>query len=214
MSGAIISSIDETRVPVSASVQPFSQGMSPVQPFAGSAAKWQRLKKPFKNQEQCQSNWCWAAVAASIADFYDKPMAARKQCLVAKKFLNLNNSIDCCGPSCKTLDEDAPCNKERKILAVLYKQKCTDQGTEFEIPKLSSVHDEIDASQPVCVRILWPEGKGHFVTITGYLSHSDVLLVEDPLEPDDLIEISYDDLQVDYDEAGGTWDQTYFTKDV
>lgn len=46
------------------------------------------------------------------------------------------------------------------------------------------MRDIIDASKPVCVRIGWNGGGGHFVAIAGYrVSHSGAQLVdvEDPL---------------------------------
>ena len=56
-----------------------------------AAGPWRRLD--FDMQDQEQSKWCWAAVGASVALYYE-PQASWTQCRVANEQLERN---DCCG---------------------------------------------------------------------------------------------------------------------
>src|SRR5260370_26671301 len=60
-----------------------------------------KIMMSFSVQRQLQSNWCWAAVAASIADYYD-PNTTETQCTIANRCLkrtDCSTTVGRCAPN-------------------------------------------------------------------------------------------------------------------
>ena len=154
-------------------------------------------------EQQEMDKWCWAAVSVSV-DRYFAPGSASTQCRVAAQVLGIDQCYDNC---------DA-CNSAQRLEDGLQAvgrppQKLTNPVTFDEIQR------QIDAHLPVCVRIGWFSGGGHFVVITGYRETEwgeQLVEVADPLFPDSTI--PYDILVSAYQNAevpqgGGQWTHTY-----
>jgi hypothetical protein len=110
----------------------------------------------FAIQKQKQSLWCWAAVSASI-DGYFSPGASQKQCEIASTVLG---RTDCCGTP-------AACNEaallQDALGAVERLRQTIGRRLSFE-----EIEQQVDARYPVCARIGWYGGGGHFVVVSGY----------------------------------------------
>src|SRR5437867_2038718 len=129
---------------------------------------------PFQIEKQLQDKWCWAAVSVSV-DHYFSPGSTFSQCRIARDVLG---GLPCCG---------APdtCNTPASLRAAL------DDVGRFRdrLPRpllFDEIRQEIDARSPVCVRIGWNGGGGHFVVISGYrelASGAQLVEVSDPLFP-------------------------------
>jgi Peptidase_C39 like family len=138
----------------------------------------------FKGQAQGQTNWCWAAVAASIADYYDnKPFV--DQCKVVNATLSLPTGVDCCNTPGST-----DCNKTVGDMAVPLLNtgnwKASDPVWLRKLPPMSAVVKEIDNCRPIAMSINWLSGpgtgNGHGLAIIGYVKDpsGDQLIIWDP----------------------------------
>jgi hypothetical protein len=129
---------------------------------------WHRLA--FIMQTQLQTNWCWAAVAASVSAFFD-PNTNWTQCLIVNAELGRN---DCC-----TNGSSANCNIPWFLDDALtrtgnFRSMSSGAGT------MADVSQDVDIGRPLCVRIGWSGGGGHFVAIDGYHQGLDMVAVDDP----------------------------------
>ena len=158
---------------------------------------------PFQMKKQIEDQWCWAAVSMSV-DHYFSPSSTLSQCLIAREVLRPRA---CCA------DPDA-CNTPARLRDALQAIR-----RPFEVRRgplsFDEVRTQIDAQLPVCVRIGWSRGGGHFVVISGYHvspSGAKFVKVEDPLFPSSIV--PYDVLVFSYQNAqdragGGQWTTTF-----
>jgi hypothetical protein len=152
----------------------------------------------FVMQRQQQDFWCWAATTASVSAFFDSS-SPWTQCLVASHSLGRSSCCVAPGPCDVPFTLDQPLNHTNNLDSTL----ATNDS-------LSNVQSEIDAGRPVCCHILWNDGSGHFVALTGYDPSTDDVVVDDPLYGSDTM--PYDEFAFRYHGGLGRWDFTYFTK--
>src|SRR5262249_3423759 len=185
--------VERTRVPLSASGEPAAR-------LRQDPKRYKVL--PFAMEHQCHTNWCWAALAVSIAAFYDSS-SAFTQCAVAN--LELGRS-DCCDAPCGT--DNVPFNVIHEPGAALNRVDCLDLEIRNEVGSWEKIKEEIENERPVCVRTIWTKGDSaggaHALAITGYCDASKTLALEDPWFGT-THEISYDRFRTDYQGLGGRW---------
>jgi Papain-like cysteine protease AvrRpt2 len=149
-------------------------------------------------QSQQMSNWCWAAVAASVDAYYD-PQSAKSQCTIAAAVIG----TACCPPN-------GNCDKTERLDDALRKVPLR-----FEVRKplqFADIKKQIDFGTPVCVRIGWPDGTGHFAAIDGYGQSPDrryVVHVVDPYYPDGTWDL--DEFTTAY-QGAGQWTATFLVR--
>ncbi|MEL1244012.1 papain-like cysteine protease family protein [Flavobacterium sp. DGU11] len=155
---------------------------------------------PFSMQRQTQSNWCWAANAASISLFYN-PHSGATQCEVACQCLDRG---DCCNPNVPSA-----CNVPYYLTDALeatgnFKQYI---GNPILMP---AIETEINGGWLIGVRIGWRDGGGHFVTIYGYNypNANNFVYVADPIYGNSYISLA--NFTSNYQNAGD-WTDTYLT---
>jgi ABC-type bacteriocin/lantibiotic exporter with double-glycine peptidase domain len=107
-------------------------------------------------QQQEHNEWCWAAVAAMVAHFYDTTSTVT-QCGVAA--ITTHN---CCAQPLP-VGCNVPVDLDSALTFV----------DRFHAPVLGPLTPgqlirKTDAEKPVCARIGWAGGGGHFVVIKGY----------------------------------------------
>ncbi|XSC44862.1 papain-like cysteine protease family protein [Bradyrhizobium sp. RDT10] len=192
-----VSVIDRTRIPLNLSAE---ESQAPV------LETTRELNPNFKMQQQCHSNWCWAAVASSVSGFNDET-STFTQCLIAN--LELHRE-DCCDFACGA--ENVPFDVPHTLGSPLNRVCCLERMTLDQRATRMEVQQEINAGRPLCVRTLWSGGGGaHFLAIVGYLPDTDSLVLEDPLYGP-TPEIKYDRFCTQYQDAHGVWTDTYYTK--
>lgn len=160
---------------------------------------------PYERQDQEQTQWCWAAVTASVVKYYDA-QTSWKQCQIVNAELHLE---DCC-----TAGSGADCNKSNGLAGPLARVMCLHQwkiGTSFPYQVL---RNEIANARPLCFRIEWAGGGGHFATIIGCLIIAGVehVVIADPFFG--YRQLSLNDLTLEYpgtDETG-KWTDSYLTR--
>jgi hypothetical protein len=150
----------------------------------------------FTMEQQTQTNWCWSAVATSVAQFYDSA-SGWTQCTLAAVELGR----DCClAPG--------PCNKDWFLDSALTRTGNL-QAFVGGPQTLQTIQQEVDVDRPLGARIQWSGGGGHFVVITGYDEVSSLVTVEDPLNAGP-VTLDYDAFVSSY-EGLGSWSHSYFT---
>ncbi len=158
---------------------------------------------------QAADKLCWAAVATSVAHYFDLD-SLHTQCSVASAV----TGESCCSPG-GIPDE---CNKVNVLETGLDKVERLESGPIDGGLAFSDICTLIDNKIPICVRIQWPNGEGHFVVICGYrLTQDEKEFVEiaDSWHEDSIL--PYDEFKQAYQGAGrpdggGHWSHTYRVK--
>jgi len=145
------------------SMGPFEKIDGHAAPAAGTAVAGypQSCTLKFDIKSQDDTNWCWAAVAASIAAYYaalehDPP--PDEQCQIASLF----TGKPCCPPK-----SNPDGNVDRPLVLPLSKYGYLqgDAAIENSIP-FADVQKDLCDGRPVCGRL--DTAVGHFIVITGY----------------------------------------------
>ncbi|QIO98822.1 papain-like cysteine protease family protein [Bradyrhizobium symbiodeficiens] len=161
----------------------FNAACEPVQLASINKSNWKQLN--FNLQYQEKTNWCWAALAVSVAKSYDAS-AKYTQCEVANGELN---RTDCC-EDC----QGDPCNVFGYLMSSLYRvqhfevwhvrrpRKSRRLASQVRHKIEAEIITEINRGRPLCARIAWVGGGAHFVAIYGYAAEAelDAVAVADP----------------------------------
>jgi Papain-like cysteine protease AvrRpt2 len=146
-------------------------------------------------QPQENDNWCWAAVAVSVAHYFDSNTPWTQTALAAKVV-----PTDPCKaePNCPEPLQTA--------LAAVGRLKGPPKTDSLSF---NEVQTAIDAGLPLCVRVGWFGGGGHFVAVDGVGSTptGDPLVhVKDPFYGDSTM--NFNDFYQNYLGAGA-WTATF-----
>lgn len=147
---------------------------------------------------QDQDNWCWAAVAASVSQFYD--VASHwSQCAVVNRVLN---QPDCCSNG-----GSSACDRQAALDVAL---SVTGNLRSPQAPPASfdDIVSEIQNGAPVVCRIQFPGNLGHAVVIYGCSINNQTLQVADPQDTESTCD--YESFRVAY-KGNGIWTHTFFT---
>ena len=123
----------------------------------------------FQLEPQKLDQWCWAAVSLSVQRYFSGGNGS-SQCEIAHDVLHM----DCCRDS-------GPCNRpaflEDALDAVRVRHDPFAGSLSF-----AQIKQQIDDGLPICVRIGWFGGGGHFVIIRGYRdpAGAEILNIADP----------------------------------
>ena len=127
---------------------------------------------PVYMEEQDERNWCWAATALSILEYYN-PLSKFLQLDIVKTQhgFNLNQG----GFSNKYLIGNSPYANRFYDRPRLWESRKvhfpnpTEFIDKFSMEKLdfNTLEKEINNGNPVCVAVRWLEGGGHIMTLTG-----------------------------------------------
>jgi hypothetical protein len=140
-------------------------------------------------------NWCWAAVAAGVSAKYHAPIA---QCDIAGRVLH---------KQCCPANVGNGCNTEQLLEEAL--AKIGHPPRVIGVLRFEDIVREIKEDRPIGIRIVWSNGKAHFVAISAYskrngeqkLDIHDPLYGFQPAKPFDIVKHKY--------LMDGYWDQTY-----
>ena len=155
----------------------------------------------FEVARQEQSNWCWAAVAVSVAHFFDDS-SQWLQCSLVNAELRQS---ECCinGTS-------STCNKPWYLDRALRRTENFHTWSSGRI-SASDLIDQLAQGAPVAVRIGWNGGGGHFVAISECMGSQErrFVVVQDPWSGKSTCE--YREFAENY-KGSGRWTHTYLTK--
>jgi hypothetical protein len=157
-------------------------------------------KLDFTMRSQRLRDWCWAAVSVSVDRFYNS-RSVWTECAIAAAELRLS----CC-------DSAQQCNRVHLLDPPLKRLTRLKQDPLPRVLTFSEIQQQIDAGNPVCVRIEWTDGGGHFTVISGYAtSRAGVnrVTLEDPFYGHS--EAAYDAFRTKY-QGSGKWTGTFLLK--
>jgi len=157
----------------------------------------------YVRQQQQETQWCWAAVSASVADFYGNA-SGWTQCSIATAEL----SLPCCFQPLPA-GANVPWWLEKALTRVARLASWRRSTVAFV-----DIQQEIQASRPLCCRILWVNsgGAAHFVTISGWsvdASGVEWLDIEDP--DSGSVNTPRKKFETAYSSQGDQWTHSYFT---
>jgi hypothetical protein len=155
----------------------------------------------FLLEDQQEDLWCWAAVSVAIDHYFD-PTSGWTQRGVAREVLGVPN---CCGVP-EICDQAAPLQDALNIVENFQ--------DDFVSPlEFAQIREQIDQGYPVCARIEWVGGSGHFVVISGYreTAHGQFVIVKDPLYPNSTLR--YDSFRFGYRFGSGKWTDSYLVNE-
>lgn len=151
----------------------------------------------FTIQHQDWIEWCWAANAVSV-NLYYHPASGQTQCALANIALG---QTTCC------VDGSTPeCNQPWFLDQALQLVGNLNAATSGKIA-MNKVKSEIDNCRPLCMRIGWTGGGGHFTTVYGYAGQH--LYIGDPWYGNSVV--TYQTFPSTY-QGGGTWTDSYTTQ--
>jgi Papain-like cysteine protease AvrRpt2 len=191
-----VSLIDDSRIPLSRVEG--TRGFPLVATAAPAEPAWKRLNLTM--QHQLQDNWCWAAVSTSVAHFFGN--TTWTQCVVVSK------EVD--DGACCTDGSSKKCNVPWRLDNALRRVKVLKKKSNGMPGKLDGVRGELDAGRPVCIRIGWSGGGGHFIAIEGYRDDSGSVAIEDPWHGTSDVPISV--FRAGRYQGTGSWTHTYYTE--
>ncbi|HEX9274821.1 MAG TPA: papain-like cysteine protease family protein [Casimicrobiaceae bacterium] len=151
----------------------------------------------FTMQPQQQTQWCWAAVSVSV-NLYYHPASGQTQCAVANTAMG---QTTCCVDG-----STAQCNQPwflDQALQIVGNLNVVTSGK----AALTRIKAEIDHCRPLCLRIAWNGGGGHFVAVYGY-THG-YISIGDPWYGNSVV--TYASFPSTY-QVGGSWTDSYTTK--
>lgn len=103
-------------------------------------------------QQQEAPDWCWDAVAVSVAKYFD-PKAKLDQTTFAEDVLDVESAAAA----------DQPFYLQNALESI---GKLSENPQGFM--KFADIQQQLAADLPVCVHIAWKEGGSHYVVISGY----------------------------------------------
>jgi hypothetical protein len=163
----------------------------------------------FESQQQERTMWRWAAVAASVARYYD-PHSKFTQCRVASDELGQD-----CSCSDGKPDPD-PCNVYGYLMSSLFRVGHFEKWVALRPAAAGEIKCEIVKRRPLCARIVWNGGGAHLVVISGYADRNVAGTVEPSISGVaiadpwwGLSDIDFDDFPTGYVNCGRCTDNYY-----
>ncbi|HET7230647.1 MAG TPA: papain-like cysteine protease family protein [Longimicrobium sp.] len=156
-------------------------------------------KLTFTMQGQQQTEWCWAAVAASVSAYFN-PQSTWTQCAIVQS-QQLTGCTDCSTPACN----------QEWYLSWALSQTGNLASTQRSTEPYHIVTGEVNASRPLCCRIAWKCGGAHYVALYGYhtVRLARYVDVADPLYGESTY--AFGVFTNAYQHAG-SWANTYFVQ--
>ncbi len=149
---------------------------------------------------QTQTQWCWAALASSVAKFYNDP-STYTQCGLANTAFT---QTTCC-----VNGSSSACNKPYGMASGLKLVKHW-KATYARAFSMSEIAAEIDVKHPLAVAVLWSSGSGgHGMAIDGYDTVSGKISIKDPWYGSTVMTLST--FPASY-QSGGSWAETDTTQ--
>jgi hypothetical protein len=154
----------------------------------------------FSMQQQQAQNWCWCAVSVSVDVFFNAA-STWQQCIMSARGLSQ--------PTCCVNPVPQPCNQPWYLdRALQIVGRLTGAPTAGPL-SFAQVQQVINSGNPVCVRIGWYQGGGHFVVISGWQAQpgQQNVIVDDPYFGRSTLD--YNQFCTAYRNGQGTWTHTY-----
>lgn len=183
-------------MPLAAFTGPYTS----VRPVTLAAAAYSApLSLPMRVEQQQQSNWCWATVAAAVAN-YILNKEVWHQCAVATECYK-QRQYDCCS-------NKGQCNDPLELAEVLWRVNVKCDALDDKVLSFEDITKLLDTGRPVCCLLTGRQGN-HYVMIYGYDLANRDLYIQDPAYGRGF-PIPYSSFVRDYERR--SWTSTYVVK--
>lgn len=170
-------------------------------PVSNNRPKNQLSILDLRLQPQKLSNWCWAAIAASLSQYYGTK--GWQQEAISSHILGFN---------CSNFQQDksieAHCNQYAMLDQALKLVGCYSHWSPSR-PSFERIKQEIDRGHPLCVRVEWYGGGFHYLVLMGYYHETKEIYVDDSLYG--LSVQNFAEFPHNYRGIGGMWRETFWT---
>ena len=155
----------------------------------------------FVIQRQKLSKWCWAAIAASLGNYYRTSYLQQHE--VASRMLKFD-----CSRFHESTSVATHCNQCAMIDEALRISGCYSHWSPGR-PTFDRIQSEIDVGQPICLRLEWYKGGFHYLVLIGYYNETGEIYVDDPLHGSS-VQV-FENFPSSYRGTGGIWRETFWT---
>lgn len=179
--------------------------------------EWQFIEN-LEMQKQRHDEWCWAAVASTIAKCF-KPSSNCEQCRVTNDQIKIAGKHPCTSDD-PGFDEPGSLQDALKFVDCLSNMDThvpmpNQPGVPIrQRPTLERIQTELGAGNPVCIRIKWTKDpsdeEAHFIVIAGF--RDTAIAVLDSRYGHDPQPFFFDAFPSSYSGLESLWTHTYFTK--
>jgi hypothetical protein len=158
----------------------------------------------FTMQSQQQTEWCWAAVAASVASYFNSAGPSGgpwRQCEIVS---NVRKDATCCKDG-----TTSNCNHDDYLESALTVVNHLAGPVNSGAMPYGDILHAIDGNKPVALRMGWYGDGGHFIVLDGYddSGGSQIVDVEDPWYGPSTYD--YTQFCTGYQSGTGKWTHTY-----
>ena len=170
--------------------------------------------RPFTMQYQQQTNWCWAAVAVSVHDYFTPPEALVDSTITQPALATqLLKDRGIRSPQCDQTPVSTVCNQPQAldVALAITRNLRLDGALANKHLTFECIHDWVTAQLPVAARIKWRGEGAHFIALDGcklMSSGQQLVHVQDPNSHTSPTLWDYDALVENYQEDG-YWIDTY-----
>jgi len=151
-------------------------------------------------ERQEKSRWCWSAIAVSLARFYGT--GDWRQSDLAAQVLAGSGSLP---PE----NETDPLNREALLEDALRLVRCFSHWSSGR-PTFERLAMELSLGRPLCVRVGWHKGGGHYAVISACAPETRKIFVNDPLHG--ISAQLFDNFPAYYLAKRGVWAETIWTR--
>lgn len=155
----------------------------------------------FVMQSQKLSKWCWAAISASLEDYYGTLHLSQHE--VASAILGFD-----CSSYQEKPEVAVRCNQYAMLDEALRLVGCYSHWSPGR-PTFERIQAEIDCGRPVCPCIEWHSGGCHYVAVIGYYTDTGEIYIKDSLHGSSVQ--AFSQFPNTYRMSGGVWQGTFWT---
>lgn len=156
-----------------------------------------KIISDYRQEDQEQTNWCWAAIAVSIAAYFER--GTWKQCAIVR---DVTGKTNCCV-------SPGNCNVMWSVGEALRHAQCLAEHRTSPVA-IDTLQRQVDFGNPVVIRLENMEGLAHVSTIVGYGPDQGDLCELTIIDPWRGVEkVRYGNIR--NSTYRGSWTDTYFT---
>jgi hypothetical protein len=164
----------------------------------------------FALQQQQAGDWCWLAVAASVADYFAGQTGSHRQCVLAQALISVPSGTQCCSNP-----TPVPCDQQGFPSHALGHLNHAN-GSQSQLAPFATIANEIATLRPVAVALRYTgSGVDHVIAVTDAVVQNgqQLLEIDDPASaalPGSRPTVRYG--ASTYRNASISWLRTYFTR--
>ena len=159
-------------------------------------------------EQQLRKNWCWAAVACALANYYGASSGSDLWRQETLAWEILGESVELSKEQLDQLLTSSQFDQCAQLEQVLDRAGCLANWSSAR-PPFRRLMRELDAGRPLAASVGWRSGGHHYLLIDGYHRSQRTIHVLDSQTGQQ--QVCFDRFPQNY-RAGGEWVETFWTK--